>query len=107
MQDQKNPALKQMALKALPLLQSYKSSVINAIDMASMDPNIGIASMQNATSDFNILRDQLAETLTALEKETSLSIQEGEQATRSVVFTIGATLLFALISLGLISRWLA
>lgn len=90
-----NPSLlpeEQAALTAtINTLQAYGKQVNDALDMASMDPNVGMASMQTADETFHKLDDEF-EKLVAL--ESTLSQQEYERAgARSQQTTVMAAVL--------------
>ncbi len=104
---QDDQGLNAMAVKALPVMARYKKTVADAIDLASMDPNTGVASMQTATSEYATLRALLAQTIKELEAETSVSIEASKAANRTMRWAICGTLLLTMAVLAAISGWVA
>jgi methyl-accepting chemotaxis protein len=101
------PVLKATALSVLPILADYKKSVITAIDLASVDPNTGVAAMQTATEKYNNLNVKLSSTLNALEKKTADSIAKSEASIQQIKWLIGGIILAALLALVSTSIWAA
>jgi methyl-accepting chemotaxis protein-1 (serine sensor receptor) len=100
---QANPSLKAMVETVLPITAKYKKSVTDAIDLASMDPNTGIAAMQSATAEYGKLRDALAVALKQLDAHIAASIHASETANEKMLWLIGAVLPLALVLLGLVA----
>jgi methyl-accepting chemotaxis protein I, serine sensor receptor len=100
-------SLQELASKALPIVTRYKAAVLSAIDLASMDPNTGIAAMQTATGEYNSLRKLLAETVNALEEQTAGAIQDSKSENKKMLWIICGTLLTVMIVLIVISMWAA
>ena len=100
---QANPSLKAMASTVLPITAKYKKSVTDAIDLASMDPNTGIAAMQGATAEYGKLRDELAITVKQLDAQTTASIYASKAANEKMLWLIGAVLPLALLLLGVVA----
>jgi len=90
-----NPSTKQTVERILPILAKYKTAVLSAIDLASMDPNTGIASMQTATKEFKALRSELDSSLQRLENETSTMIATSKASNQTMLWIIGTCLLAA------------
>jgi methyl-accepting chemotaxis protein len=102
-----NPALKDLAQRTRPILASYKKAVSNSIDMASMDPNTGIAAMQSATEQYKKLRTELDATVKELDAKTAISIQKGKNESRQMLVSIIVTLILAVGVMAGVSFWLA
>jgi methyl-accepting chemotaxis protein-1 (serine sensor receptor) len=100
---QTDPALKVRVASILQIMARYKKAVTDAIDLASMDPNTGIAAMQSATAEYAKLRDQLAATVRALDAETSGSIQASKAANEKIMWAIGILFPLALLLVGVVS----
>ncbi len=98
-----NPSLKAMVSTALAITAKYKKSVIDAIDLASMDPNTGIAAMQSATAEYGKLRDVLASAFKQLDAQTSASIHASKTANEEMLWLIGAVLPLALVLLAVVA----
>ena len=99
----KESGLQALAGKALPILKRYKKSVSDAIDMASLDPNTGIASMQTANAEYNALRTLLASSVRDLDAETKTALQSSQEANRNMRWITSATVALSLLVLVLIS----
>ncbi len=99
----KESGLQALAGNALPILQRYKKSVSDAIDMASLDPNTGIASMQTANTEYNALRTLLASAVRDLDAETRTALQSSQEANRNMRWITSATVALSLLVLVLIS----
>ena len=104
---QSNPALSTMLERSKPILGRYKKTVLAAVDMASMDPNTGIASMQNANAEYQALRAELDATVKQLDAKTTQAMQESKSANQQMLISIGLTLTLALLALSGISIWVA
>lgn len=102
-----NPALQALAARASPIMLRYKKSVANSIDMASIDPNTGIASMQSATAEYHALRKELDATVRELDARTTLSLQKSKSENRQMLIAMIATLLLALAVMAALSLWVA
>lgn len=68
------------AAHALPAIERYRSSVAQALDLASMDPNTGVAAMQNAATHYQQVRGQLRQVLQNLDHRTADALQETKHA---------------------------
>ncbi len=90
-----NRSVKETVQKLLPILNRYTTAVLSAIDMASVDPNTGIASMQTATREFNALKSELDMNLQHLEKETSSTIATSKADNQRMLWMIVACLIAA------------
>ena len=100
---QANPSLKVMTSTVLPITARYKKAVTDAIDLASMDPNTGIAAMQSATAEYGKLRDELASTVKQLDAQTAAAIYASKTANEKMLWLIGAVLPLALALLGVVA----
>ncbi|APA71342.1 chemotaxis protein [Janthinobacterium sp. 1_2014MBL_MicDiv] len=68
------------AAQALPAVERYRSSVAQALDLASMDPNTGVAAMQNAATHYQQVRTQLRQVLLNLDRRTADALQDTRSA---------------------------
>ena len=94
------PILKATALKALPILAEYKKAVAAAIDLASIDPNTGVAAMQTAAEKYKALNYELSGTAKAIEAKTAeLIVQNGAEISK-IRWAIGVLMLAAVFALG-------
>lgn len=100
---QANPSLKAMTATVLPITAKYKKSVTDAIDLASLDPNTGIAAMQSATAEYGKLRDELATAVKQLDDQTAASILASRTANEKMLWLIGAVLPLAMVLLGVVA----
>ena len=100
---QGDPGLKAMAVQALPVMGRYRKAVADAIDLASMDPNTGIASMQSATAEYATVRALLAQSIRELDAQTGVSILASKSASDKVLWGTCATVLLTMALLGWIS----
>ncbi|OFJ47134.1 hypothetical protein BA896_022165 [Janthinobacterium lividum] len=64
------------AAQALPGIERYRASVAQALDMASMDPNTGVAAMQNAATHYQQVRGQLRQVMLNLDRHTADALLE-------------------------------
>jgi methyl-accepting chemotaxis protein-1 (serine sensor receptor) len=92
-----------LAAQALPVTTRYRKAVMDAIDLASMDPNTGIASMQTATAEYIMLRGLLAVTVKELEERTGLAILASQAENRKMQWATCGTLLLTMAVLAWIS----
>lgn len=94
--------------KALSLhMQAYQKAVLTALEMGSMDPNTGIASMQTATAEYQAVKDLLMGLNTVLAEQTNdLITQSRSNNQRMLVLIIFSVLLVSLL-LSLSAVWLA
>ena len=75
--------------QALPGVERYRASVAQALDLASMDPNTGVAAMQNAAGHYQQVRGQLRQVLLNLDQRTVVALQETKNAgQRSVCYRV-------------------
>jgi methyl-accepting chemotaxis protein len=102
-----NPALHQLAGRALPIMARYKKAVAASIDMASMDPNTGIAAMQSASAEYALLRGELDATIKELDAKTTIALEKSKRENQQMLLAIGGTLLLALVLMGAVSLWVA
>ncbi|MES2742950.1 MAG: methyl-accepting chemotaxis protein [Pseudomonadota bacterium] len=102
-QMQRIPVLKNAVANVLPTLAEYKKAVMDAIDLASVDPNTGVAAMQTATAKYDQLNVQMAAALKVIELKTGESIGESQQSIYNIKAAIGAIMLVAVLALGITS----
>jgi methyl-accepting chemotaxis protein len=98
-----NPSVKAMAATVLPITAKYQKSVTDAIDLASIDPNTGVAAMQSATAEYGKLREELANTVKQLDAQTAASIYASKTANEKMLWLIGSVLPLALVLLGVVA----
>ncbi len=98
---QQTPILKATALKVLPILAEYKKAVVAAIDLASMDPNTGVAAMQTASEKYKALNYELSGTTKAIETKTAELIVQNEAEITKIRWIISVLILVAVFALGL------
>ena len=98
-----DPVLQRLATQAAPVLARYRKSVIDAVDMAAMDPNTGIASMQTASEVHEQLRVLLTKSARELDSQANRSLQQGQQTYRTMLWVTGITLSLSLLVLGCIT----
>lgn len=101
MKDQ--PGLQKLVASASPVLERYRKTVGAAIDMASVDPNTGIASMQGASKEYQNLRLLLDAAVKELDHQTQEALQASTEASRTMLWLIAGVLLLALLALSVIS----
>jgi nitrogen fixation/metabolism regulation signal transduction histidine kinase len=85
-----------VANEALPIVARYKSAVINAIDLASMDANTGVAAMQNASDEYVKLKALMDNTLETLEQDTTKAIESSNTANARMLWVIAIVIVAAL-----------
>jgi nitrogen fixation/metabolism regulation signal transduction histidine kinase len=85
-----------VANEALPIVARYKSAVINAIDLASMDANTGVAAMQNASDEYVKLKALMDNTLEVLEQDTTKAIESSNTANARMLWVIAIVIVAAL-----------
>lgn len=95
--------LKALGAQALPVTVRYQKAVADAIDLASMDPNTGIASMQTATAEYATLRALLAVTLKELDEGTGVAILASQAENQKMQWATWGTLLLTMAVLAWIS----
>jgi methyl-accepting chemotaxis protein I, serine sensor receptor len=93
-----------MAEQALPILSRYRKAVLDAIDLATMDANTGIAAMQTANSQYDAFRKVLDGAVQQLEAGTADSIAASKHANRRMLWLTLGTLGVAAAALLVISR---
>ncbi|WP_229634273.1 methyl-accepting chemotaxis protein [Duganella qianjiadongensis] len=90
------------AAQALPMLAAYRAGVAQALDLASMDANTGVAAMQSADGQYQKMRGVLDKVVGNLNHQADLSLQEAKTADSRAVWVIlivmgiGALVLLAL-----------
>ncbi len=96
------------AALALPMLAAYRAGVAQALDLASMDANTGVAAMQGADGQYQKMRAVLDKVVGNLNKQADLSLQEAKTADSRAVWVIlivmGAGSLVLLALTGAITR---
>ena len=93
------------AAQALPLVDQYRASVAQALDLASMDPNTGVAAMQGADGHHQKLRALLAKVVANLGHETDQALQEGKDANRQANWITLLTTLVGFAALAALTSW--
>ncbi|MYN37829.1 HAMP domain-containing protein [Duganella sp. FT109W] len=93
------------AAQALPLVEQYRASVVQALDLASMDPNTGVAAMQQADGHYQQVRTLLAKVVANLGRETDQALQEGKDADRQANWITLLTTLAAFAALLALTSW--
>ncbi|WP_308494806.1 methyl-accepting chemotaxis protein [Duganella fentianensis] len=76
------------AALALPMLAAYRAGVAQALDLASMDANTGVAAMQSADSQYQKMRAVLEKVVGNLNKQADLSLQDAKTADSRAVWII-------------------
>jgi len=76
------------AAQALPMLAAYRTGVAQALDMASVDANTGVAAMQGADGQYQKMRGVLDKVVGNLNHQADLSLQEAKTADRRAVWMI-------------------
>ncbi|MEG1054856.1 MAG: HAMP domain-containing protein, partial [Janthinobacterium sp.] len=95
------------AAQALPAIERYRSSVAQALDLASMDPNTGVAAMQNAATHYQQVRGQLRQVLQNLDHRTADALQETKHAGQRAGWLSLGTMAIGFALLALIATWVA
>ncbi len=103
-------ALKSMAgageaAQALPLVQQYRASVAQALDLASMDPNTGVAAMQDADARYQQVRLLLAKVVDNLHRQTDAALQDSRSAGRQANWITIITMLGGFAALVALTGW--
>ena len=93
--------------QALPGLERYRASVAQALDLASMDPNTGVAAMQNAATHYQQVRGQLRQVLQNLDHRTVDALQETKNAGQRAGWLSLGTMAIGFALLALIATWVA
>ena len=93
------------AAQALPLVDQYRASVAQALDLASMDPNTGVAAMQGADGHYQKVRALLAKVVANLGHETDQALQEGKDANRQANWITLLTTLVGFAALVALTSW--
>ncbi|MBI3229267.1 MAG: HAMP domain-containing protein [Burkholderiales bacterium] len=104
---QSNSALHAMVGRTQPILARYKKTVLGAIDLASMDPNTGIASMQTANAEYLALRTELDATVKQVDDNTSQAMVASKNENHQMLIVVIVMLLLAVAVLAVISTWMA
>ncbi|MYM80701.1 HAMP domain-containing protein [Duganella sp. FT50W] len=94
------------AAQALPLVQQYRGSVAQALDLASMDPNTGVAAMQAADGHYQQIRALLGQVMDSLNRQTDLSLQESKRAGQQANWITLVTMLGGFAALLALTSWL-
>ena len=104
---QSNPEAAELARQVPPLLEKYRAGVAQALDLASMDPNTGVAAMQGAGDNYRQLRALLAGVLARLDAHTNESLLATKGANGRAMWASLFTMLAGVAVLSAISLWLA
>ncbi|MBY0555580.1 MAG: HAMP domain-containing protein [Burkholderiaceae bacterium] len=96
------------AAQALPMLAAYRASVAQALDLASMDANTGVAAMQGADGQYQKMRTLLEQVVSSLNQQTETALQESKASNGGAVWIIliamGVSSLVLLALTGMITR---
>ncbi len=76
------------AALALPMLAAYRAGVAQALDLASMDANTGVAAMQGADGQYQKMRAVLDKVVGNLNQQADLSLQEAKTADSRAIWVI-------------------
>ena len=95
------------ATQALPAVERYRASIVQALDLASMDPNTGVAAMQAATTHYQLVRKQLDQVVINLDQRTSDALQETRDAGQRAAWFSLATMAIGFAVLAAIAAWVA
>ncbi|MGV7209413.1 methyl-accepting chemotaxis protein [Oxalobacteraceae bacterium A2-2] len=79
--------------QALPLIEKYRAGVAQALDLASMDPNTGVASMQGADTQYQQVRTLLGNVVSNLGKQTDAALADSKAADQRATWITLATML--------------
>ena len=93
--------LRQSVTQAAALAQKYLAQVDSALDLASMDPNTGIAAMQSADDSHGALVRTMAEMVSHLDAAASQAMVASEQRSSRTSWLLGGLGLLA--SLGAVA----
>lgn len=88
-------------------MQAYQKAVLTALEMGSMDPNTGIASMQTATTEYQAVKDLLMGLNTALAAQTSDLIAHSRSSNQRMLALIIVCVVVVSLLLSLSAVWLA
>ena len=95
------------AAQALPAVERYRASIVQALDLASMDPNTGVAAMQGATTHYQLVRKQLDQVLLNLDRRTGDALQETKTAGQRAAWLSLGTMAIGFVMLATIATWVA
>ncbi|HEU5434965.1 MAG TPA: methyl-accepting chemotaxis protein [Telluria sp.] len=95
------------ATQALPAIERYRASIAQALDLASMDPNTGVAAMQGATTAYQQVRTQLDHVLLNLDHRTGDALQETKTAGQRAAWLSLGTMAIGFAVLAAIAAWVA
>ena len=95
------------AAQALPAVERYRASIAQALDLASMDPNTGVAAMQGATTHYQLVRKQLDQVLLNLDQRTGDALQETKNAAQRAAWLSLGTMAIGFAVLAAIAIWVA
>ncbi len=87
--------LRELAQRAGAGIDSYAKQVDSALDMASVDPNTGIAAMQGADAQFDKLAKVAGEVVAHIDASTSAAGQADETRALRTTLLLGALALLA------------
>ncbi|MFA9216358.1 MAG: methyl-accepting chemotaxis protein [Sphingomonadaceae bacterium] len=95
------------AAQVLPLVAQYRASVAQALDLASMDANTGVAAMQTADGHYQQVRALLNKVVGNLNQQTVDALQESKRADGQAIWiTLAAMVASSVLLLGL-TRWIS
>ena len=95
------------AAQALQAIERYRASIAQALDLASMDPNTGVAAMQGATTQYQLVRQQLDQVLINLDRRTGDALQETRNASQRAAWLSLGTMTIGFAVLAAIATWVA
>jgi len=95
------------AAQALPAVERYRASIAQALDLASMDPNTGVAAMQGAGTHYQQVRKQLNQVLLNLDRRTGDALQETKNAGQRAAWLSLGTMAIGFALLAAIAIWVA
>lgn len=85
-----------------PLLEKYAKQADSSIDLSSVDPNTGIASMQGADATFESLGKAMSAVVSSSESRSELAIAASQTRSRNTnIFLSALGLLAAVVAVGL------
>ncbi|MDT8998146.1 methyl-accepting chemotaxis protein [Paucibacter sp. APW11] len=87
--------LRKTVADASALIDNYVKQADQAIDMASVDPNVGVAAMQNADNSYESLAKLLANVVAQIEQDAEEMAQAAAVRERTLQWSTGAAALLA------------
>ncbi len=88
-------------------IQAYQKAVLSALEMGSMDPNTGIASMQTATAEYQAVKEILMNLNTKLADQTNDLILQNRSNNQTMLFIIVVCVVLVSLLLSFSAFWLA